>query len=170
MKKTIIVLILMVISVSAFPHFGASILTREDEILAEESTAYGPALSSASNAKDQWGSYNQWMCFPKMDVKYECAQYDQDILVPSVKAQTNEHVFFFELHVEDGVLCEKTLAEWEKMSIQSSEVCLFAAQMPNTDLGEDRGRPQSLWYLDALKTENGYWQIAADSVDLPDNL
>jgi hypothetical protein len=162
MKRFLLALALMIISVSAFSHFNGSILVEEDFLLAKEDNSHGPALSSAPNEEIQWESFNQWMCFPSVNLSYECAQYDEKIFVPSIRVQTEEQEFHFDTHVEDQIPCKETLINWRRMATESSEVCVFAAPMPDTNMGEERGIPQSLWYIHTLKTADGYWHARGD--------
>lgn len=157
MKNFLLGLVLMVISLSAYSHFSGSVLTQEDFLLAEEDNTFGPAMSAGPNEEVQWESFNQWMCFPTVSVSFECAEYDEKILVPSIRAQTEEQLFHFDALVEDRIPCEKTLLDWKNISSESPEVCVFAAPMPETDMGEESGRSQTLWYIHTLKTANGYW-------------
>lgn len=120
-----------------------------------------PTLTSTIQSKIQWDSYSQWMCFRRQQVKPHCTIYDKTILVPSIRVESNERVLYFDLHVGDSDNCKSTLSEWTVLIKNSPEICIFGAYMPGVDMGEDpkSGKPNSLWYIEKIKTKNGEWTI-----------
>lgn len=125
--------------------------------------ANGVALGSELKSEHPWGSYNQWQCFHMSQVEFTCADYDHGNLVPSISVTTESDLFLFDTHVEDRLDCEQTLSAWRQLLVGGSEVCIFAAHMPDVDLDSDGRLPQSLWYISRLKGVGGYWNLFEES-------
>ena len=133
-----------------------SILTEEDYTLESVTRDVGPSLSSPLDAKDQWESYNEWRCFPKEVVELTCNEIDTDEgdwrKNPILIATTDKHTFEYDLDPTTPWDCDFTLNEWRHVIDGTGEVCLFAAYLQPLDEGV------SLWVLDRIKTERGYWK------------
>lgn len=123
----------------------------------------GSALSSGLQSGSHWESYNQWQCFKLEVVEFYCVDYDHGTLVPAIRARAESEVFLFDTHVEDRLDCQQTLSVWRDLAESGSEICIFAAHMPDVDLGLDEGRSQSLWYINRLKGVGGYWNVYESS-------
>lgn len=150
---------LLAICVSASGHMHNPLLTREDLELQELDNVQGVALSSESNSEWPWESYNVWQCFDTNKLNYDCADYDYGTLVPSLRIATEQRVLHFDVHVEDQLDCQQTLIQWQHLIAQGNEVCIFAAHMPDVEMGLDRNKSQSLWYINRLKGAGGYWDL-----------
>ena len=108
-----------------------------------------------------WESFNQWQCFSKEQLYFECVNYDENTLVPSIRVETDVESLFFDLHVEDNFACEETLAIWDDLFQGGAEFCVYAAHMKSFDLDKDEEsqKVQTLWYIEKLKGHSGYWDI-----------
>jgi len=159
MKRSIFIFALLIVSASAFGFI--TLLDESDFGMQQDDNQDGPALSSASNIDFQWESYNQWQCFSRDQITLDCAEYDESSMVPSIRAESASGIFFFDLHVEDGLLCENTLAEWRNLVNSGNETCIFAAHMPSVEMGvdENSNKQISLWYIDQIKGKGGYWAL-----------
>lgn len=151
-----ILLTLIVVPISA--GYFSNILTQEDFDMQREHFEDGPTMTSVSG---DWKSYNQWQCFNVNQIEFDCAVYDYDKkLVPHLKIQYSSFRYEFDLHVEDGFDCRKTLETWADLMDGSREICIYAAFMPGvreTDYPSD----WYLWYIHTIKTSNGYWNLFA---------
>lgn len=163
MKRYVITLILILACASAFGFTYTQLLSEEDREFQHIDNANGRALGSESRSEHPWESYNRWQCFDISQVELTCADYDKGNLVPSIKAVTQSEIFLFDTHVEDRQDCKKTLSTWRQLLVGGSEICIFAANMPDVDLGSDGGRAQSLWYISRLKGAGGYWNLFEES-------
>ena len=146
-------------SVSAPAFFYTQLLNEDDLEFQEIDNRNGSALSSGSLSERQWESYNQWQCFHREIVQFDCVHYDHGTFVPGLRVETASEVFFFDTHVEDRLDCEQTLSTWRDLVLGGHEICVFAALMPDVDLGFDQNKSQSLWYISRLKGAGGYWDL-----------
>lgn len=168
MKKWIAAFCLFAVCASASAFVYAQLLSEDDLDFQEIDNNYGSALSSGLQSSNHWESYNQWQCFNLEMVKFDCVDYDNGTLVPSIRVESQKEVILFDTHVEDRLDCEQTLSRWKNLAAGGREVCIFAAHMPDVDLGLDEGRPQSLWYINRLKTVGGYWKLFEESPEFTD--
>lgn len=163
MKKWIAVFCLFAICASASGFVYTQLLSDEDLRFQRIDNENGVALGSELRGEHPWGSYNQWQCFSLEIVKFNCADYDYGTLVPSLRVESEEEVFLFDTYVEDRLDCEQTLSVWRDSVSGGREICIFAAHMPDVDLGLDQNKPQSLWYINRLKGAGGYWNLYESS-------
>jgi hypothetical protein len=154
------------ISVSAFAY--NQLLTQEDIEFQELDNSQGVALGSELESEWPWGSYNQWQCFSVTNLSYDCADYDYGTLVPSLRIETEQELLHFDVHVEDKLECHQTLAMWRALIDGGEEICFFAAHIPDVDMGLDRNKPQSLWYINRIKGVGGYWNLFEESPEFRD--
>lgn len=168
MKKYIVIFCLFVFCISAFGFAFTRLLNEEDLEYQRIDNANGVAMGSALKSEWPWGSHNQWRCFDKSQIELTCADYDHGTLVPSIRAVTEKEIFLFDTHVEDRLDCKQTLSIWHDLLADGKEVCIFAANMPDVDLGLDEGRAQSLWYINRIKGIGGYWNLFEESPELTD--
>ncbi|MCM0605099.1 MAG: hypothetical protein KA715_03340 [Xanthomonadaceae bacterium] len=152
MKKLILIFSMLIILT---PSFGFELLESR------------PSIVSTNKHENPWESYDQWQCFSLNQITFECATYDRDTLVPSIKAKNDKGIIFFDVHVEDELHCEDTLIQWRDLVHGGSKICLLAAYMPDVDMGVDEAtkKPNSLWYIDQIKSRNGYWKLKDFSND-----
>ena len=165
MKKIIsgTVLLTFCILLSGFVY--TQFLTQEDIEFQEFDNAQGAALGSAPKMQWPWESYNQWQCFSIEKLNYDCADYDNGTSVPSLRIEAEQDIRLFDVHVEDQLDCEQTLDRWRALIDGGQEVCIFAAHMPDVDLDDEGGKPQSLWYINRIKGINGYWNLFEESTE-----
>jgi hypothetical protein len=168
MKNLIVGLSLLVVCISGAAFASTQLLNQADIELQKFDNAQGVAMGSAIESEWPWGSYNQWQCFSVANLNYDCADYDYGTLVPSLRAETELEVFHFDLHVEDRLECHQTLMRWRALIDGGQEVCIFAAHMPDVDMGLDGNKPQSLWYINRVKGVGGYWSLFEESPEFKD--
>ena len=159
MKKIVLICIIVVFSFSTFGYIN--ILNDLDIQMQNEDTQVGPAMSSGLHQEFQWQSYNEWNCFPKTLLSFDCVIYDEDTEVPSIVYATDEMMYIFDLHVEDRKDCKSTLETWKALAPDDSQLCIYAAHMPAVDWAEGE-QNNSLWYINQIKGENGYWKLFDD--------
>ncbi len=155
------------------PLLDTSDLARE-----ERDHLRGPALSSVLDDPNPWESYNQWMCFDSTQVQVETAEIDMDggwVPWPQLRVEALGQTFLISPEVDLPVDAAKELEEWRRELRGSREVCLYAAFLEYSDSSPDSvADRESLWILQRLKTENGYWDVPQygddddDRVDSPD--
>jgi hypothetical protein len=156
-KKWIALLVFVVFCVSASAFVYSNLLDHDDLEFQIKDNENGVAVGSGLLNEDPWESYNQWQCFELEKTKFDCAEYDYGKLVPSIRVESKEGIRLFDTHVEDKLNCLQTLTVWRNLVNGGREICIFAAQMPDVDLGTDQDKPQSLWYITKLKGVGGYW-------------
>ncbi len=159
MKRWMVVVLSFAICASASAFVYTRLLSEEDLEFHRIDNENGVALGSELRSEHPWGSYNQWQCFSLDIVKFDCADYDHGTLVPSLSVESEAEVFLFDTYVEDRLDCEQTLSVWRYLVSGGREICIFAAHMPDVDLGLDQNKPQSLWYINRLKGAGGYWNL-----------
>jgi hypothetical protein len=169
MKRWVIILGLFLVSSSSSDVRYDQLLSKEDFEFQHTDNEKGMALASDPRSEQSWESYNQWLCFSTKNVELECADYDYGTLVPSIRIEVRNRVFLFDTHVEDRFDCEQTLSIWSHLASGGGEVCIFAAHMPDVELGLDQNKPQSLWYINRLKGVGGYWNMYESSPEFIEN-
>lgn len=168
MKSLIVGLGLLAVCASASGFMYTQLLTQDDIEFQEFDNAQGVALGSELKNEWPWGSYNQWQCFDISMLTYDCADYDYGTLVPSLRLDTEQEILHFDVHVEDRLDCQQTLSQWRSLIDRGNEVCIFAAHMPDVDMGLDGNKAQSLWYINRLKGVDGYWNLFEESPEFRD--
>lgn len=169
MKKWIAAFCLFAVCASASAFVYAQLLSEVDLDFQEIDINYGSALSSGLQSSSHWESYNQWQCFNLEMVKFDCVDYDHGTLVPSIRVESEGEIFLFDAHVEDRLDCEQTLARWRDLAADGREICIYAANMPDVELGLDQNKPQSLWYISRVKGSGGYWNLYESSPAYDEN-
>lgn len=159
MRGYFTILTFLVGCASAFAVTFDQLLSEADMEFQRLDNADGIAIGSAVNSERPWVSYNEWQCFPVSKIELSCAEYDHGTLVPSIKVATGSEVLLFDSHVEDRLDCQKTLSIWQTLFTVGEEACIFAAHMPEVNLGAVEEGPQSLWYISRLKGAGGYWDL-----------
>ena len=164
MKRWVVAFCFFSVCASASAFVYAHLLSEDDLDFQTIDNNNGPALSSGLQSDSHWESYNQWQCFNLDVVKFDCADYDYGTLVPAIRAEVESEVFLFDTHVEDRLDCEQTLSIWRDIISGGREICIYAAHMPDVDLGLDQNKPQLLWYINRLKGAGGYWNLYESSL------
>ena len=164
----ILALGLFAVCISSLGLTYGELLTQEDLEFQELDNSNGVALGSVHRSEWPWGSYNQWQCFSIENLSYDCANYDNGTLVPSLSVITDREIFLFDVHVEDRLECEQTLWQWRALIDRGREVCIFAAHMPDVDMESGGDRSQSLWYINQIKGVGGYWNLFEKSPEYQD--
>ena len=165
MKKIIVALGLFMVCGSVAGFTYSELLSQEDIEFQELDNSKGVALGSAFESELIWGSYKQWKCFGVENLSYDCADYDNGPLVPSLSVEAEHETLIFDVHVEDRLDCEQTLAQWRTLINGGSEACIFAAHLPDVDMESGGVRPQSLWYINRIKGAGGYWNLFQESLE-----
>ncbi len=163
MKKAFVIFSLFAICTAASGFVDTQLLSEDDLEYERIDNDNGSALSSELESDSPWESYNEWQCFDMTVVEFTCANYDYGTLVPSISVVSRNEILVFDTHVEDRLNCEQTLRLWQDLTAEGREICIFAAQMPDVDLGLDENKPQSLWYISRLKGVDGYWNLHESS-------
>ncbi|MDD4974501.1 MAG: hypothetical protein PHY93_09145 [Bacteriovorax sp.] len=135
------------------------ILSEEDwSLLRQEKEKGTPALSSAISDENKWESYNEWRCFSAKNVEALCASVDDDDshLVPIVTIQNKDGSpgYEYALGSEYNWNCNKVIESWSVLIENQESICIHGAY-----LQEDEQNNNSLWYIDQIKTQNGYWKM-----------
>lgn len=164
--KNLIAFSFLLISVSAYAFIRSPLLAESDLEFQKTDNTQGPALGSTLLQEGGWASYNQWQCFSLEDAIMDCAVYDDGALVPSIRIETPKHTYLFDTHVEDKLSCSETLEKWNELAGNGTEICVFAAQMPDVDFGNDEQIQQSLWYINRIKMSGGYWNLFEESQEI----
>lgn len=159
---------LLAVCISAVGFTYNELLTKDDVDFQELDNSNGVALGSVLKSEWPWGSYNQWQCFSIENLSYDCADYDNGTLVPSLRVTTDREILLFDVHVEDRLECEQTLLQWRALIDHGREACIFAAHMPDVEMESDGDRPQSLWYISRIKGVGGYWNLFEESPEFQD--
>lgn len=117
----------------------------------------GPALSSAVDDPNPWATFNQWMCFDAHQVEIKPIEIKIDDWKPWPQFTVTTAGQKFDLSPETDLdlNTEQVLNEWEKLVLGSQEICFYAAFLQYID--EDIS--YSLWVLEDIKTQNGYWRV-----------
>ncbi len=157
MRNLVAGLLIFSACVSASGRMYTWLLSQEDADFQEFSNAQGSALSSEVESERPWESFNEWKCFGTVTLDFDCVEYDHGLMVPTLSVETEQEIFHFDVHVEDRLDCNATLKQWRALVAEGREVCVFAAQVPDVEMGLDGSKPQSLWYINRVKGEGGYW-------------
>jgi hypothetical protein len=118
-----------------------------------------PALSSAIGDENKWESFNEWRCFSVKDVESLCASTDDNNdshLVPIISIQNKDGSpgYEYALGAEYSWNCNKVIESWSTLIENQESICIHGAY-----LEEDEQNNISLWYIDQVKTQNGYWKM-----------
>ncbi len=147
-------LVLLVIPFTGNSISGFQLLSDEDVALElQQKEELRPALSSPLDDDEQWEAYNQWLCFSVTSIELACSEVDYGgwRKIPSLRAHGANHRFEFDVSPERDWDCEATLQDWSRLLESSSEICVFAARLQPID------ENSSLWYIERIKTTQGYW-------------
>lgn len=147
--KTIISLILISFSLTSFisPDSNYFLLDESDfQFMRLDNKE--PALSIP---EENFKSYNQWQCFETQDVEVLLVDIDYNKWhqVPSIAVGT----MAFDIDPDINWDKDKVLDHWNNLIQGSKSICIFAAFLQNND-------NNSLWYIQKIKTQNGYWDRA----------
>lgn len=154
---------LLLMCISGYGFVRSELLEESDIHWQQINNFQGPALGDTLIYEGGGASYNKWQCFPFHNANLECATYDEDTLVPSIRVEADNHTYLFDTHVEDRLSCNETLQKWAELASDGNEVCILAAQMPDMDFGVEKDRQQSLWYINQIKLASGYWNLFSES-------
>lgn len=135
------------------------LLDETDWYLSKQAAESGtPALSSIIGAENQWESYNEWRCFSAKGIDLRCAAIDDNgsRLIPMVNVLSEDEDLDYEyaLGSEYSWDCQKVIDSWSTLINGQESICLHGAY-----LKEDEHSNTSLWYIDQIKTQNGYWKM-----------
>lgn len=105
-----------------------------------------PALSIPDAG---FASFNKWQCFDVSAAVVDLTEVDYDGLhsVPTIKIKNMN--FDIDPDVEWDI--EKVLNDWSNLFSGARSVCIFGAYL------QDISDEETLWYIESIKTENGYW-------------
>lgn len=154
--------LLAVFLISSAPIQGVEnggLLTKDDLSHELEDRDNGPALSSAIDDPNPWATYNQWMCFDASLIRIEKVgvKFDKSWKSwPQITIATAGQEFDFSPATDRDMNAATILKVWESLLENSREVCLYAAFLQYLDIDE-RKIPISLWVLEDVKAESGYW-------------
>lgn len=159
-------LAILAASTSIKGYDRSDLLTADD--LNQEATdrARGPALSSALDDPRPWATYNQWMCFNAAQARVESIQIRNSSAWkpwPQLEVHTLGQLFEFSPEIDLDLDTLSVIETWTGLAKATREICFYAAFLQYLDLEENNNLPTSLWVLEDIKTENGYWHIADES-------
>jgi hypothetical protein len=105
--------------------------------------------------------FNKWQCFDVKNIEITEAEiyYRGKRLVPYI--QVNSKNRSFEFHVDPVINCNKdaVIKKWNELINRQKAICIFAAYL-QTDVDGT-----TVWYIQKLKTKNGYWDISDRAID-----
>ena len=107
-------------------------------------------LSPALTIPDMgFESYNQWQCFNSKEIELVSSEVDYHGIhsVPTIQYKNMS----FDLDPDILWNTEDVFLEWEGLLQEAKSICIFGAFLQE---GPEYG---SLWYIEKIKTENGYW-------------
>lgn len=158
MKRTytaIALIILSLFNLSMYSDEIYGILSDEDYSVLIGSNSLGPALRSVPGTSPYWESYNEWFCFSaeRVDLRLSKHELDPPVLVPTMGVWFEDHLYEFEvssnLIVNNG---SDILRHWQSLLEGEAGICVMAAFLQSLD------SESSLWILQAVKTQKGYWR------------
>tara|TARA_Y100001935_G_scaffold254012_1_gene261769 strand:+ start:277 stop:801 length:525 start_codon:yes stop_codon:yes gene_type:complete len=137
--------------------WSASFLSEKDFNLQEESNHQSPPVSYFDEEGTLVPSYNEWLCFSIEGLTLTCSEHEMDelIKIPVLVSYAGKNAFEIEPSPTDGVDCGQTLEIWKNLLEGEQGFCVLAAYLQ--DLPSGGLKKRSLWILEALKTEQGYW-------------
>lgn len=141
---------------------GRALLSAEDLAYEKAERERGPALSSAIDDPNPWATYNQWMCFGANQIEIETVEVKYRTeweKTPQIVVTTPGQRIELSLDPSEPMNAEGVIRDWRDLFRHSSEVCFFAAFLQYMD-SDDESVVDSLWVLEQLKTESGYWRVA----------
>jgi hypothetical protein len=133
-------------------QFQSQILTKQDIEYQNFTNSDGRILGSALDDPEYWESYNQWLCFPSAEIvetKTEIHGHWQQTYI--LGASLGNQYFEFDVPLELNWDFEKVRQEWVGLLANTSEVCILGAFL------QSQKNDESLWIIQQIKTENGYW-------------
>jgi hypothetical protein len=146
LKKIIPLFFIAVFLVSFIsPDMHYFILDESDyEFMREDNKS--PALSIPDK---NFKSYNKWQCFDVDDIQFLLAEIDYNgwHKIPSIKIGSMN----FDLDPDINWDIEKVSNYWSDLVDGSRSICIFGAYLQIDD------NKNSLWYIQKIKTSNGYW-------------
>lgn len=161
MKKIILIILLGIcFTLSGEAQLEDNILSQQDIDMQMEGYSWGPALSSSPEDPNAWEAYNEWRCFATEEIHLSCSIYDVSTEVAGMQIYSEGMNYFYDLPVESNLNCYETLLTWRDLIGKSLQVCIFAAQLPGA-IAESG----SLWYIQKIKTEYGYWNLFPTDLD-----
>lgn len=155
--KLLIIIFLGLLNLSMYFDSNYKLLSPSDFEILKQFDSNVPTLSAALDEANYWESYSEWICFPIDETTaFSCSEQimDEVIKTPMISVSSHGESFEIEASVTEGVDCDKTIFEWSKLLTKRDSFCVLAAYLQ--DLPPTSGK-NSLWILDALKTQNGYW-------------
>lgn len=137
--------------------WSASFLNESDFKLQEKSNYQGPPLRYFDEEGALVPSYNEWLCFSTEGLTLTCSEHEMDELIktPMIASYAGTNAFEMEPSPTDGVDCEQTLEIWKNLLDEEENFCVLGSYLQDLPTGGSEKR--SLWVLEALKTERGYW-------------
>ena len=105
-----------------------------------------PALSIPD---DNFKSYNKWQCFDVGEVQFLLAEVDYNgwHQIPSISVGDMS----FDIDPDINWDVKKVSTYWSNLIDGARSICIFGAYLQNDD---DKN---SSWYIQKIKTQNGYW-------------
>lgn len=145
---------------------GSRLLSVVDREYQRTDHLRGRALGSAADDPHPWETFNQWMCFDTVVVRMEQIQIKRDNTWepwPQLIVKAMGQNFVISPSTELQIDPTAVQGRWERLLQGSREVCFYSAFLQY--LTESEHQPiESLWILNQMKTENGYW-ITPDFAD-----
>lgn len=168
MNKILLILTVFMATVSSLSlHYDPySTLLNDDDLQKEQLDSTDPALSAVLDGKEPyWESFNLWQCFPTDKIRIECqeAEYHGPKWTPSLYVMSESHRFEFSMDPDPEPDCERIVANWKSLLEDERAFCVYAAFLQIADdVDESEARDGSLWIINELKTQKGYWKFEAD--------
>lgn len=153
-----------------------STLLKEDDYKAQQqdASARSPALSAPLDGRTPyWESFNQWLCFPAKAVEITCleAEYGGIVKVPALHIVYDAHYYEISMDPDPKPDCEFVTRRWQELLEGESGFCAYAAPLQEYDgvPSESGAKDGSVWIINRLKSNKGYWNFEADENWLKDD-
>ena len=125
-----------------------------------QSDSYSAQLSSTLTDPEQWESFNIWQCFESRDLEIYTSGVNYDGEDKVIPAMFNSNVFplkDFALYPEMHWRAKEIVKKWKKIINESESICIYGAKLPNANA--NTANEIEPWYIERIKTDNGYWSI-----------
>lgn len=121
-----------------------------------------PVLSAALDEDPYWESFNEWHCYSTKNIQFECTELDFGLrYVPTIRISDSSDLYDYSLDPGPVLDCGKTLDEWKNLIEGEEAFCVYSAylqDLPDESYEAEGIRHWSLWILEDIKTNNGYWK------------
>jgi len=122
-----------------------SLLTEDDFAFAREDNL-SPAITIPDSGFE---SFNIWQCFSINEIEFLRSEVDYGSVhsVPTIQAPN----LSFDLDPDLLWDTEKIFSNWNDLIQDANSICIFGAFL------QDEPGFGSFWYIEKIKTDNGYW-------------